>query len=193
MNTRTKLLVAALFFAGSISTASASADISNITASGLGLGTFSWNLSGNNLIINKTFDSVNPIDLEFTVVHGTGAPGINVTEYITNNTGKDWTDFHFTISGHDGVEFTDFSGSKLSGFTLEHAPISGPTNLNYLGALANGGSTVASFNLSMPDPGAYGSYTFHLTQVPTIPEPETYAMLLLGLGLIGFTLRNQKS
>lgn len=26
-----------------------------------------------------------------------------------------------------------------------------------------------------------------------VPEPETYAMLLLGLGLIGFTLRNKKS
>ena len=192
MNTQTKLLVAALFFSGSISTASASADISKITASGLGLGTFSWSLSGNNLTIDKTFDSVNPIDLEFTVVHGTGAPGINVTEHITNNTGKNWTDFHFTISGHDGVEFTDFSGSTLTGFNLEHAPISGSTNLNFLGALANGGSTVGSFNLSMPDPGAHGSYTFHLTQVPTIPEPETYAMLLIGLGLLGFTARRKK-
>jgi|GEM_PF-2694890 len=28
--------------------------------------------------------------------------------------------------------------------------------------------------------------------VSPVPEPETYAMLLLGLGLIGFTLRNQK-
>ena len=192
MNNQAKVLVATLFFAGSVSTASASADISNITASGLGLGTFSWNLSGGNLTINKTFDSVNPIDLEFTVVHGTGAPGINVTELITNNTGVDWTDFHFTISGHSGVVFTDFSHSTLSGFALEHAPISGPTNLNYLGALANGGTTDGLFNLSMPDPGAGSSYTFHLTQVPTIPEPETYAMLLIGLGLLGTAIRRKK-
>ncbi|WP_081355785.1 PEP-CTERM sorting domain-containing protein [Nitrosospira multiformis] len=27
--------------------------------------------------------------------------------------------------------------------------------------------------------------TFTVTQVPTIPEPETYAMLLAGLGLMG--------
>ncbi|MBS0496672.1 MAG: PEP-CTERM sorting domain-containing protein [Proteobacteria bacterium] len=192
MNTQTKLLVTALFFTGSISTASASADISNITASGLGLGTFSWSLSGSNLTIDKTFNSVNPIDLEFTVVHGTGAPGINVTEHITNNTGIDWTDFHFIISGHSGVVFTDFSHSTLSGFTLEHAPISGPTNLNYLGALANGGISDGLFNLSMPDPGVGSSYTFHLTQVPTIPEPETYAMFLIGLGLLGVTMRRRK-
>jgi len=157
MKTQTKFLIAALFFTGSISTASASADISNISASGLGLGTFSWNLSGNDLTINKTFDSVNPIDLEFTVIHGTGAPGINVTEHITNNTGVDWTDFHFTISGHSGVVFNDFSNSTLSGFTLEHAPISGPTNLNFLGGLADGGITDGLFNLSMPDPGAGNS------------------------------------
>ena len=29
--------------------------------------------------------------------------------------------------------------------------------------------------------------------ISPVPEPETYAMLLIGLGLIGFTLRNQKS
>ncbi|WP_370867430.1 PEP-CTERM sorting domain-containing protein [Nitrosomonas sp.] len=26
-----------------------------------------------------------------------------------------------------------------------------------------------------------------------VPEPETYALLLVGLGLIGFTLRNKKA
>ncbi|MBK7493473.1 PEP-CTERM sorting domain-containing protein [Nitrosomonas oligotropha] len=28
--------------------------------------------------------------------------------------------------------------------------------------------------------------------VSAVPEPETYAMLLIGLGLVGFSLRNKK-
>ncbi|MDE2366358.1 MAG: PEP-CTERM sorting domain-containing protein, partial [Betaproteobacteria bacterium] len=30
-----------------------------------------------------------------------------------------------------------------------------------------------------------------LTQVPTIPEPETYAMLLAGLGLMSFVAKRR--
>nr|WP_143121481.1 PEP-CTERM sorting domain-containing protein [Nitrosospira multiformis] len=35
--------------------------------------------------------------------------------------------------------------------------------------------------------------TFTVTQVPTIPEPETYAMLLAGLGLMGAMVKGRNS
>lgn len=195
MNTRTKLFITAVLLTGSISTASAAAIITNITASGPGLGSFSWDDDGSrNLSLNKTFDSVNPIVLEFTVAHDTG-PGnpYTITETITNNTGVDWTDFHFTITEPDqgnGVVFTSFNQSTLSGFTLDGQ--SGPRNLDFLGSLVAGGTATASFDLSPFDPGAGNTATFFLTQVPTIPEPETYAMLLAGLGLLGFSARRRR-
>jgi hypothetical protein len=34
--------------------------------------------------------------------------------------------------------------------------------------------------------------TFHITSVTPIPEPETYAMLLAGLGLMGFVARRRQ-
>jgi hypothetical protein len=37
-----------------------------------------------------------------------------------------------------------------------------------------------------------GSYAGNISIAP-IPEPETYAMLLVGLGLVGFTLRRRKA
>ena len=195
MNTQTKLLATALIFAGSISTASAAAVITNITASGPGLGSFSYTDDGSrNLDLVKVFDSVNPIVLTFTVAHDTG-PGnpYNITEHITNNTGVDWTDFHFSITEPDhgsGVVFTSFNSSTLSGFSLDGS--SGPRNLDFTGFLTVGGTATALFDLSPFDPGAGGTTTFTLTQVPTIPEPETYAMLLAGLGLIGFSARSRK-
>ena len=75
---------------------------------------------------------------------------------------------------------------KKTGFTLDSAPSSGPRNLNFTGELANQGVTTATFSLSPFDPGAGNTATFTLTQVPTIPEPETYAMLLAGLALMGY-------
>lgn len=41
-------------------------------------------------------------------------------------------------------------------------------------------------------PGTAGSYGGNINISP-IPEPETYAMLLVGLGLVGFTMRRRKS
>jgi hypothetical protein len=35
--------------------------------------------------------------------------------------------------------------------------------------------------------------TFTVTQVPTIPEPETYAMLLAGLGLMGVMAKRRNN
>lgn len=198
MKTQTKFLIAALFFTGSISTASASAVITKIEASGAGLGAFSYTLDNDHreIDLHKIFTSVNPIDLTFTVEHGTGGGSpYNVTEEITNSTGVDWTDFHFSITepGHgSGVVFTSFNSSTLSGFTLDSPPSSGPRQLNFTGSLTDGNDTHALFNLSPFDPGAGNTTTFVIHQIPTIPEPGTYAMLLVGLGLLGFMVRRRK-
>ena len=196
MNMQTKSLITALFFVGLVSTASAAPVIDSITASGAGLGSFSFSDDGHrDLDLSKTFGSVNPIVLNFTVSHDTG-PGnpYSFTEHITNNTGVAWTDFHFTItepSHGNGVVFTSFNSSTLAGFTLDGT--SGPRNLDFTGALAAGATADAVFKISPFDPGAGNTTTFQLTQVPSIPEPETYAMFMAGLGLMGFMARRRKT
>src|SRR5687768_4802343 len=132
MNNLSKLVIAALAFGGSISTASAAGVITDITASGEGLGTFnvlSNTTDPNVLDLTKTFDSVNPIVLTFTVGHIDGGPGnpYTVTEAVTNSTGQPWIDFHYSIQEPDqgqGVVFTEHADSTLSGFTLDQS--SGP-------------------------------------------------------------------
>ncbi|MEP6607011.1 MAG: PEP-CTERM sorting domain-containing protein [Nitrosospira sp.] len=213
MNAQTKLLITALVFGGSISTASASAVITDITASGPGLGSFSVMASSTNdkgLDLTKAFDSVNPITLTFTVAHSVGNGGsYDVIESITNNTSTAFSDFHLSITEPtnapgNGVVFTSFNSSTLDGFTLDSpsanqpSPFnsSGPRDLNFTGMLAVGDAANAGFHLSAFDPGVGNTYTFTITQTPTvspIPEPETYAMLLAGLGVMGFMARRRST
>jgi hypothetical protein len=214
MNIQTKSLIAALIFGGSISTASASAVITDITASGPGLGSFSVLASPTDdkgLDLSKAFDSINPITLTFTVAHSVGNGGFyDVVESIANHTGTAFSDFHLSITeptdaSGNGVVFTNFNSSTLAGFTLDSPSMnqpspfnsSGPRDLNFTGTLAAGDSANASFNLSPFDPGTGKTYTFTITQTPTVmspvPEPETYAMLLAGLGLMGAVVRRRSA
>jgi hypothetical protein len=191
MKTLSKAVIAALVFGGSVSAANAGGVITHITATDSSGGTFdSQSISGHDIDIGKTFTSINPISLTFTVEHqdgGTGNP-YSIAESVLNNTGVTWTDFHYSITEPDqgnGVVFTGFNSSTFGNFTLDDPNASGPRNLNFTGSLASGNSAAATFSISPFDPGSGNTTSFVLTQVPTIPEPGTYAMLIAGLLLMG--------
>ncbi|MEO7560525.1 MAG: PEP-CTERM sorting domain-containing protein [Nitrosospira sp.] len=104
----------------------------------------------------------------------------------------------------NGVVFTSFKSSTLNSFLLDLPSViqpdsfhhMGPRDLNLTEVLAAGEAVNTRFNLKMFDPGAGNTYTFTLTQTSTvavIPNPETYAMLLAGLGLIGFIAKHKSS
>ena len=192
MKTLSKAVIAALVFGGSVSAANAGGVITDIIATDSSGGTFNSGVIGDNhnIDISKTFTSIDPISLKFTVEHqdgGTGNP-YSIAESVLNNTGVTWTDFHYSITEPDqgnGVVFTGFNSSTFGNFTLDDPNASGPRNLNFTGSLASGNSAAAAFSISPFDPGSGNTTSFVLTQVPTIPEPGTYAMLIAGLLLMG--------
>ena len=145
MDLKLKALVAALVFAGSISTASAGGVITDVTINDGAGGTFDLTNLGtdpNVLDLSKVFTSLDPISLTFTVGHTNGGSGgpYAITETITNNTGQTWLDYHISIieptTGGQGVVFTNFNNSALTGFSwtrrLRAAPATLTLRVNWL-------------------------------------------------------------
>ncbi|HMM76419.1 MAG TPA: pyruvate-binding protein [Gammaproteobacteria bacterium] len=189
---------AALCFAGG---AHAAATVTGFEAlldgAGGTLDSFSFDNDANTIDIAKTFTSVAPLTIRITVGHGTGSGGpLTVSEEITNATGQAWTDYHYDIiepDANNGVVFTAFQQSSLSGFSLDDAPDSGPRNLDFTGALELDGVANAAFTMSLPDPGAGNSYTFDLVQTPTVaPIPLPPAAWLFGSALSGMYLARRR-
>ena len=61
----------------------------------------------------------------------------------------------------------------------------GAWNLNIL---RNGGNDAAAFTNAF----IAGKVQEIITQTPAIPEPQTYALMLAGLGVVGFVARRRR-
>lgn len=219
MNVTTKSLLVAIAFGGTVTTATASSVVTDITASGPGLGSFSLEESPLNFsYLSTTYASSSPITLTFTVGHADGEDREHqVYETINNGTAAAFSNFHFYLDGSasgpaSNVTFNHFDAADNifapelpPGFTLDSpskaqpAPFepTGPGDLNFTGELKAGVSIEEGyFSMNIPDPGAGNTYTFSLVQTPVagvVPEPETYAMFLAGLGLMGFMSRRKQN
>jgi len=88
---------------------------------------------------------------------------------------------------HQGVSAVFTDAATLAAFTG-----SGKVSADVFGT---GSATVtASGNTHSAATSSYSAYgTVTYTFAPPVPEPETYAMLLAGLGLVGFAARRRKS
>lgn len=58
-------------------------------------------------------------------------------------------------------------------------------------ALVGMGSQFSDFTFAGPSPSSFGSINVGQSFVAAVPEPQTYAMFLAGLGLLGWAKRRQ--
>jgi hypothetical protein len=147
----------------------------------------------------KTFTSLAPIDIVFSVQNTGGATEYFFSEAIVNNSGEIWTDFHLALGFGTGTEFQQSGLEDLLDFdtvaaivdprlptptasafsTLDHQA----NSLDWSGGTVGlGGTLLLTFSIDVPDstdcsgtipacPTGDGSYLFTLRQFPTITEP----------------------
>ena len=127
-----------------------------------------------------------------------------ITKTVTNNSGTAWTSFDLELrelpglasNDSDGLSFAQgygltFTSDKFG--TLVKDELNERDFLNFSGgSVANGESVTFSFAMTSP----FNPY--YLLQTPnyvvsSVPEPETYAMLLAGLATVGGLARRRKN
>ena len=174
------------------------------------------NRNARTLDINKTFNGLEPIDIEFNVQNSGGTSEWKTNEFVKNNSGAEWRDFHFELGIGTGIGFVRFSANNL--FMFSNPPTANSvsidvgagvgvlrpfeesfgTNSALLEYISTSGSGVLSNpinilrfpNLSIQIPDGIDKFT--LRETPTtdgkrIPEPSTILLTFLGLaGLFVF-------
>jgi hypothetical protein len=118
----------------------------------------------------------------------------NLNGAVTNggsNTADGWGTFNQTFDAFDG-----FSNSKTEiSFLLTNTSGSWVDSGSVLTANSDG-NTVAMHAFACCTLNSQGvlaaAATGFATNTPAIPEPETYAMMLVGFGLLGFVARRRK-
>jgi len=167
-NLRITLAIIALWFGLGIGTVNAALTQPILSANGT-----NWDaIFGNNAILGPFSDvfnltlPTNSLGLGASLISGFSIGGFNA----------DITSFSFV----DTTTFTTLASGAAGNFsTLSYAGLLDATHSYQIQV----GGTLSGVSES-------GSYSGNI-QVSPVTEPETYAMLLVGLGLIGFSLRHR--
>jgi len=125
-----------------------------------------------------------------------------------NHAGDTFTDkYTFTLTGSSTVvgDLLSYTGNAKNGLDITNLALYGTSGLLLTGTQVSTGATdiwqLSSATLGAGDyylavsgsavSKSAGSYSLGVTVTP-VPEPETYAMLLGGLGLMGVVARRRK-
>jgi len=151
----------------------------------------SFDQPGQKAVIEKTFDKLGDVPIIIDRGPSSGVDTIHIDERVRNDTGVDWTDFHFifeSIDANPGLTISFLNVANPTGEWSSGAP--GPNTLSLFGLVPAGDVFSISFDLQMTDQvDAYALFGVH--EVPSVPEPTTVA--LLGLGLVPLAVRRRSA
>ncbi|MDT8999652.1 FxDxF family PEP-CTERM protein [Paucibacter sp. APW11] len=124
---------------------------------------------------NDTFTSLGNFSQTITFA-GLAAGNYNITGDLS---GTRVVFSHVTLDGHDW-DLSAGAGGKLRFGYIEYVGTA-PLTLHVEGYVD---ATAATFKQA--------KFTGSLSVAPAVPEPETYALLLAGLGALGFVVRRRR-
>ena len=165
--------------------------------------------SQNVLDVSKTFTQLTPIDMSFHVNDSGGFTSYLFDEDVTNNTGVNWTDFHFELGFGTGNNFVQssallvFDPTNPAGSDSFLNGVQGDYTVDWTnGGIANGATGIFEVQIIVPDtalalPPGYvlgqNQYDFTLRQYPTVPEASSIALVGCAIAVLGFAARRRRS
>jgi len=146
-----------------------------------------WNVSDTSvdLINNGQYGAINGTSIDML---GTPGPGA-ISQTLNTVAGKSYT-LSFDLSrnpGDSSALFVSLNGGNATEYT--GTTTATPYSMNFI---ATSNSTVLKFE-SAATVAYSGAVIDNVSVMAAVPEPETYGMLLAGLGLIGFMARRRKA
>lgn len=122
-------------------------------------------------------------------------PNVNITLKfaVANQTQWSWSDYHFEFWNDSFTQRLDLNVIDANNDIFSNEKIDAKMVTFWAPAWQQVGQT-GNYSLTFaPDLSGLGTQTFGIRQVATVPEPETYAMLLAGLGILGALGRRRKN
>lgn len=137
---------------------------------------------GGTATIEKDFTSLGLIPI---IVDGQGSGTIRVTERVFNHSGTDWTDFHFLVQPLDASDELFVQFANVQNPTGEWSVIEvNPGIVSLYGSVPDGGTFTLVFDLVITAPvDTFNLFGIH--EFPTIPEPATTTLALIGCAMVG--------
>lgn len=130
-----------------------------------------------------------------------------VDKYVTNDTGRDWTNFSHELLQADYALSPDNDGLSFAQLGVPQRPRSsdlfGTVTADELatrdflvfsdGTVADGATVFFSYGLTVRRDTEETNPFFLRQAQPGVPEPATWAMLIAGFGMVGVSMRRRRT